>query len=134
MKYWLVKSEPDVYSWDQFVKDKKTFWDGVRNYQARNNMREMDKGDLVIFYHSGDERSAVGIAEVVKTAYQDPTTEDEAWVVVDLKPVRPLNNPVTLATIKSTKGFENIALVKQGRLSVLPLTKKEFELIQNSEQ
>lgn len=134
MKYWLVKSEPDVYSWDQFVKDKKTFWDGVRNYQARNNMREMDKGDLVIFYHSGDERSAVGIAEVVKTAYQDPTTEDEAWVVVDLKPVRPLKNPVTLATIKSTKGFENIALVKQGRLSVLPLTKKEFELIQNSEQ
>ncbi|MBP6508997.1 MAG: EVE domain-containing protein, partial [Candidatus Kapabacteria bacterium] len=128
MKYWLVKSEPEVYSWDQFVKDKRTFWDGIRNYQARNNMREMDKGDQVIFYHSGDERSAVGIAEVVKTAYQDPTTEDEAWVVVDLKPVRPLKNPVTLATIKSTKGFENIALVKQGRLSVLPLTKKEFEL------
>ncbi|MBK6291460.1 MAG: EVE domain-containing protein [Ignavibacteria bacterium] len=134
MKYWLVKSEPEVYSWDQFVKDKRTFWDGIRNYQARNNMREMDKGDQVIFYHSGDERSAVGIAEVVKTAYQDPTTEDEAWVVVDLKPVRPLKNPVTLATIKSTKGFENIALVKQGRLSVLPLTKKEFELIQNSEE
>jgi predicted RNA-binding protein with PUA-like domain len=134
MKHWLVKSEPEVYSWDQFVKDKKTYWDGVRNYQARNNMREMEKGDLVIFYHSGDERSAVGIAEVVKTAYQDPTTEDEAWVVVDLKPVRPLKNPVTLATIKSTKGFENIALVKQGRLSVLPLTKNEFELIQNSEQ
>lgn len=133
MKHWLVKSEPEVYSWDQFVKDKKTYWDGVRNYQARNNMREMEKGDLVIFYHSGDERSAVGIAEVVKTAYQDPTTEDEAWVVVDLKPVRPLKNPVTLATIKSTKGFENIALVKQGRLSVLPLTKKEFELIANSE-
>jgi len=133
MKYWLVKSEPEVYSWDQFVKDKKTFWDGIRNYQARNNMREMDKGDQVIFYHSGDERSAVGIAEVVKTAYQDPTTEDEAWVVVDLKPVRPLKNPVTLATIKSTKGFENIALVKQGRLSVLPLTKKEFELIAKSE-
>ncbi|MBK6759324.1 MAG: EVE domain-containing protein [Ignavibacteria bacterium] len=133
MKYWLVKSEPEVYSWDQFVKDKRTFWDGIRNYQARNNMREMDKGDQVIFYHSGDERSAVGIAEVVKTAYQDPTTEDEAWVVVDLKPVRPLKNPVTLATIKSTKGFENIALVKQGRLSVLPLTKKEFELIANSE-
>lgn len=133
MKHWLVKSEPEVYSWDQFVKDKKTYWDGVRNYQARNNMREMEMGDLVIFYHSGDERSAVGIAEVVKTAYQDPTTEDEAWVVVDLKPVRPLKNPVTLATIKSTQGFENIALVKQGRLSVLPLTKKEFELIANSE-
>ncbi|MCX6140627.1 MAG: EVE domain-containing protein [Candidatus Kapabacteria bacterium] len=130
MNYWLAKSEPEVYSWDQFVRDKKTYWDGVRSYQARNNMREMAKGDLVIFYHSGDERSAVGIAEVVKTAYQDPTTDEEAWVVVDLKPVRPLKNPVTLATIKSTKGFENIALIKQGRLSVLPLTKKEFETIE----
>jgi predicted RNA-binding protein with PUA-like domain len=134
MKYWLVKSEPEVYSWDQFVKDKKTYWDGVRNYQARNNMREMEKGDHVIFYHSGDERAAVGIAEVVTTAYQDPTTDEEAWVVVDLKPIRPLKSPVTLATIKSTKGFENIALVKQGRLSVVQLTKKEFELITNSEQ
>jgi len=133
MKYWLVKSEPEVYSWDQFVKDKKTYWDGVRNYQARNNMREMEKGDHVIFYHSGDERAAVGIAEVVTTAYQDPTTDEEAWVVVDLKPIRPLKSPVTLATIKSTKGFENIALVKQGRLSVVQLTKKEFELIANSE-
>ncbi len=133
MKYWLVKSEPEVYSWDQFVKDKKTYWDGVRNYQARNNMREMEKGDHVIFYHSGDERAAVGIAEVVTTAYQDPTTDEDAWVVVDLKPIRPLKSPVTLATIKSTKGFENIALVKQGRLSVVQLTKKEFELIANSE-
>ena len=134
MKYWLVKSEPEVYSWDQFVKDKKTYWDGVRNYQARNNMREMEKGDHVIFYHSGEERAAVGIAEVVTTAYQDPTTDEDAWVVVDLKPIRPLKSPVTLATIKSTKGFENIALVKQGRLSVVQLTKKEFELIANSEQ
>ncbi|HLP27280.1 MAG TPA: EVE domain-containing protein [Candidatus Didemnitutus sp.] len=134
MKYWLVKSEPEVYSWDQFVKDKKTYWDGVRNYQARNNMREMEKGDHVIFYHSGDERAAVGIAQVVTTAYQDPTTDEDAWVVVDLKPVRPLKTPVTLTTIKSTKGFENIALVKQGRLSVVQLTKKEFELIANSEQ
>lgn len=133
MKYWLVKSEPEVYSWDQFVKDKKTYWDGVRNYQARNNMREMEKGDHVIFYHSGDERAAVGIAQVVTTAYQDPTTDEDAWVVVDLKPVRPLKTPVTLTTIKSTKGFENIALVKQGRLSVVQLTKKEFELIANSE-
>lgn len=130
MKYWLAKSEPDVYPWEQLVSDKKTYWDGVRNYQARNNMKEMAKGDLVIFYHSGDERSAVGIAEVVKTAYQDPTSDDEAWVVVDLKALRALEHPVTLATIKATKGFENIALVKQGRLSVLPLTKKEFETIE----
>jgi len=130
MNYWLVKSEPDVYSWQQFVEDKKTFWDGVRNYQARNNMRAMAKGDLVIFYHSGEERSAVGVAEVVKTAYQDPTTDEVAWVVVDLKPVRPLKSSVTLATMKSTKGFENLALVKQGRLSVVPLTKTEFETIE----
>lgn len=130
MKYWLVKSEPSVYSWAQFVKDKKTHWDGIRSYQARNNMRDMSKGDLVVFYHSVDERSAVGIAEVVTTAYQDPTTDEEAWVVVDLKPVHPLKNPVTLATIKSTKGFENIALVKQGRLSVLQLTKEEFATIE----
>lgn len=130
MNYWLVKSEPDVYSWQQFVKDKKTFWDGVRNYQARNNMRAMAKGDLVVFYHSGEERAAVGVAEVVKTAYQDPTTDEVAWVVVDLKPVRPLKAPVTLATMKSTKGFENLALVKQGRLSVVPLTKAEFETIE----
>ncbi len=130
MNYWLAKSEPDVYSWDQLVQDKRTFWDGVRNYQARNNMQAMAKGDLVVFYHSGEDRCCVGIAEVVKTAYQDPTTEDPAWVVVDLKPKRKLKNPVSLATIKATKGFENIALVKQGRLSVLPLTKAEFEIIE----
>lgn len=129
MNYWLVKSEPEVYSWEQFQKDKRTFWDGVRNYQARNNMQAMEMGDHVIFYHSSDVKAAVGIAEVVKTAYPDPTTEDPAWVVVDLKPVRPLKAPVTLAQIKAMPDMNNVALVRQARLSVLPLTQQEFEMI-----
>ena len=129
MQYWLVKSEPEVYSWEQFVKDKRTFWDGVRNYQARNNMQAMEKGDQVIFYHSSDVKAAVGIAEVIKTAYPDPTTDEPAWVVVDLKPVRPLKTPVTLAQIKAMPGMNNVALVRQARLSVLPLTPQEFEMI-----
>jgi predicted RNA-binding protein with PUA-like domain len=129
MQYWLVKSEPEVYSWEQFVKDKRTFWDGVRNYQARNNMQAMEKGDQVIFYHSSDVKAAVGIAEVVKTAYPDPTTDEPAWVVVDLKPVRPLKKPVTLAEIKAMPDMNNVALVRQARLSVLPLTQQEFEMI-----
>ena len=129
MQYWLVKSEPEVYSWEQFTKDKRTFWDGVRNYQARNNMQAMAKGDQVIFYHSSDVKAAVGIAEVVKTAYPDPTTDDPAWVVVDLKPVRPLKTPVTLAQIKAMPDMNNVALVRQARLSVLPLTQQEFEMI-----
>lgn len=129
MRYWLVKSEPEVYSWEQFQKDKRTFWDGVRNYQARNNMQAMEKGDQVIFYHSSDVKAAVGIAEVVKTAYPDPTTDEPAWVVVDLKPVRPLKKPVTLAEIKAMPEMNNVALVRQARLSVLPLTQQEFEMI-----
>ena len=129
MHYWLVKSEPEVYSWEQFVKDKRTFWDGVRNYQARNNMQAMEKGDQVIFYHSSDVKAAVGIAEVVKTAYPDPTTDEPAWVVVDLKPVRPLKKPVTLAEIKAMPDMNNVALVRQARLSVLPLTQQEYEMI-----
>lgn len=129
MQYWLVKSEPEVYSWEQFQRDKRTFWDGVRNYQARNNMQAMAKGDQVIFYHSSDVKAAVGIAEVVKTAYPDPTTDDPAWVVVDLKPVRPLKKPVTLAEIKAMPAMNNVALVRQARLSVLPLTQPEFEMI-----
>lgn len=129
MQYWLVKSEPEVYSWEQFVKDKRTFWDGVRNYQARNNMQAMEKGDQVIFYHSSDVKAAVGIAEVVKTAYPDPTTDEPAWVVVDLKPVRPLTKPVTLAEIKAMPDMNNVALVRQARLSVLPLSQQEFAMI-----
>lgn len=126
MKYWLVKTEPDVYSWDMFVKDKRTFWDGVRNYQARNNMQAMKNGDQVIFYHTGEERQAVGIAEVVKEAYQDPTTDETAWVCVDLKPVRKLATPITLAQIKADPKLKDIGLIKNGRLSVVELTAAQF--------
>lgn len=129
MQYWLVKTEPDVYSWDMFVKDKRTFWDGVRNYQARNNMQAMKKGDQVIFYHTGEERQAVGIAEVVKEAYQDPTTDETAWVCVDLKPVRKLATPITLAQIKADPKLKDIALIKNGRLSVVELSEAEFSVL-----
>jgi len=113
MNYWLVKSEPLKYSWEQFLKDKKTFWDGVRNYAARNNLRAMKKGDEVLFYHSNEGMEIVGVAMIVKEAYQDPTTEDKNWVVVDLKPVKSLKKPVTLTEIKATPEFENMELVKR---------------------
>ncbi|NCU04664.1 MAG: EVE domain-containing protein, partial [Chitinophagaceae bacterium] len=103
MAHWLIKSEPFKYSWDQFVKDKQTFWDGVRNYAARNNLRDMKKGDEVFFYHSNEGLEIVGIAKVVKESYQDPTTDEDAWVVVDFKPVRKLKKPVTLAQMKTDK-------------------------------
>ncbi|OJU75424.1 MAG: ubiquinol-cytochrome C reductase [Bacteroidetes bacterium 47-18] len=129
MNYWLVKSEPFKYSWEQFRKDKRTFWDGVRNYQARNNLQAMEKGDRVLFYHSNEGLAIVGIAEVVKTAYQDPTTEDDRWVVVDLKPVRAVPRPVTLAEMKATAGLENLSLIRQSRLSVCPVTEEEYRVI-----
>lgn len=129
MKYWLVKSEPFKYSWDDFVKDGKTYWDGVRNYQARNNLREMKKGDQVLFYHSNKGLEVVGICEVAKEHYQDPTTEDSRWVVVDLIPSKPLDKPVSLSEIKNDKKLSDIALIRQSRLSVMPLTKKEFDTI-----
>jgi predicted RNA-binding protein with PUA-like domain len=129
MNYWLVKSEPFKYSWQQFLKDKKTFWDGVRNYAARNNLRDMKKGDGVLFYHSNEGMEIVGIAMVVKEAYQDPTTDDNNWVVVDLKPVKTLKKPVTLAEIKANPQFENMELVKNSRLSVQKVTPDEWELI-----
>lgn len=129
MNYWLVKSEPFKYSWEQFCKDKKTFWDGVRNYQARNNLRAMAKGDEVLFYHSNEGLAIVGIATVAKTAYQDPTTDDTNWVAVDLKPLKALKNTVSLATMKQTPGLENLALTKQGRLSVCPVTPMEYKII-----
>src|SRR5690554_268896 len=121
MNYFLVKSEPFKYSWDQFIKDKQTFWDGVRNYQARNNLKDMKIGDLVLFYHSNEGKEVVGIAKVVKEHYQDPTTEDERWVAVDLAPVEELKHPVTLKAIKADEMLQDIALVRQGRLSVVPL-------------
>lgn len=129
MNYWLVKSDPDSYGWPEMKKDKKTFWDGVRNYQARNNMKEMQKGDRVLFYHSVKGKEIVGEVEVVKESYQDPTTDDDRWVVVDLKVIRDLDNPVTLAQIKDTKSLSAIALVRNSRLSVMPLKKKEYEKI-----
>ncbi|HLO72111.1 MAG TPA: EVE domain-containing protein [Flavipsychrobacter sp.] len=129
MNYWLVKSEPFKYSWEQFVKDKKTHWDGVRNYAARNNLKAMAKGDHVLFYHSNEGLAIVGIAEVVKTAYQDPTTEDPNWVVVDLKPVKAIPNPVTLADIKATPTLKDMDLVRLSRLSVGTVKPDEYKLI-----
>ncbi|MDN4166897.1 EVE domain-containing protein [Cytophagales bacterium LB-30] len=129
MNYWLVKSEPFKYSWDQLEKDKQTFWDGVRNYQARNNLKAMQQGDLVLFYHSNEGLEVVGIAQVVKEHYQDPTTEDARWVVVDLAPYKKLKKSVTLEQIKADDRLQQIALVRQGRLSVMPLQKEEFDVI-----
>lgn len=129
MKYWLVKSEPGTYSWDDLVKDGWTYWDGVRNYQARNNLKEMKKGDQVLYYHSNVGLEIVGVAKVIKEHYQDPTTSDDRWVVVDIEPVKPLNTPVTLSDIKSEQRLKNMPLIKHSRLSVMPVTKKEFDLI-----
>ncbi len=129
MNYWLVKSEPFKYSWDQFVKDKKTFWDGVRNYGARNNLKAMKKGDHVLFYHSNEGVEIVGVAMVVKEYYQDPTTEEAAWVVVDLKPVKKLKKSVTLAQIKMEKRLANMDLVRLGRLSVQTVKEEEWQVV-----
>jgi len=129
MNYWLVKSEPFKYSWDQFVADKITFWDGVRNYAARNNLRAMALGDRVLFYHSNEGLAVVGIAEVAKEAYQDPTTNDANWVVVDLKPIKPIPVPVTLAAIKATPLLANMQLVKLSRLSVASVTEQEYNIV-----
>ncbi len=129
MAYWLVKSEPFKYSWEQFEKDGQTFWDGVRNYAARNNLRSMKKGDQVLWYHSNEGLEIVGIAKVVKEAYQDPTTDEEAWVAVDLKPHKKLKKPVGLAQIKTEKRLKDMALVRLGRLSVQPVTDDEWKVI-----
>ncbi|HZX15233.1 MAG TPA: EVE domain-containing protein, partial [Thermodesulfobacteriota bacterium] len=116
-------------SWEMFLKNGSTYWDGVRNYQARNNLKNIKKGDLVLFYHSNEGLEVVGIAKVIKEAYQDPTTNDQRWVVVDLEPVETLKKPVPLDEIKKDKRLKNIALIKQSRLSVMPLTKEEFDVI-----
>jgi len=129
MNYWLVKSEPFKYSWEQFLKDKRTLWDGVRNYQARNNLRAMKKDDAVLFYHSNEGLAVVGVAKVVKEAYQDPTTEDPQWVAVDLVPVETFKTPVVLSEMKQEKQLQNIGLIRQSQLSVMPLTKEEFDVI-----
>jgi predicted RNA-binding protein with PUA-like domain len=129
MNHWLVKSEPFVYGWEDFVKAGKSVWDGVRNYQARNNLKAMRQGDWVLFYHSNEGLAVVGIAEVSKEAYPDPTTDDVRWVVVELVPVQPLQRPVTLQQIKADNRLQQIALIRQSRLSVMPIQSEEFDLI-----
>ena len=129
MAYWLIKSEPFKYSWDKFVEDGSTFWDGVRNYGARNNLRSMKKGDFAFFYHSNEGLEIVGIAKVIKESYQDPTTEETAWLVVDFMPHKKLNNPVTLAQVKAEPSLSQMALIRLGRLSVQPVLESEWDTI-----
>ncbi len=131
MAYWLIKSEPFKYSWEQFEKDGVTFWDGVRNYGARNNLRSMKKGDLLLFYHSNEGMEIVGIAKLVKEHYPDPTTEEDAWVAVDVKPVKRMKQPVSLAMIKADPRLKEMALVRLGRLSVQPVTDEEWKIVVN---
>ena len=131
MKYWLIKSEPDAWSWSSQVKEGSSMWDGVRNYQARNNLKKMKKNDLCFFYHSVTERSIIGIVKVVKEYYPDPTDKTGRFVVVDVKAIKKLQNPVSLDQIKKNNKLKDIALVKQSRLSVMPLTKKEWNEIIN---
>ena len=127
--YWLVKQEPVSYPFSQLVKDKTTFWEGVRNYQARNNLQAMRRGDLVLYYHSNEGKEVVGVARVTREAYGDPTTEDERWLVVDLKPLRAFERSVLLAEIKSEPALKNLPLVRQSRLSVMPVERPHFEHI-----
>jgi predicted RNA-binding protein with PUA-like domain len=127
MNHWLVKTEPSTYSWEDLMRDKKTGWDGVRNYQARNNLKAMKKGDLVFLYHSMDDKAIVGIGKITKENYPDP--KDNEWVAVEIAPVRKLKKPVTLAQIKADKRFTNMALVKSSRLSVQPVKADEFDLV-----
>lgn len=129
MQYFLVKSEPFKYPWSQFEQDKSTFWDGVRNYQARNTLMSMKKGDMVLFYHSNEGLEIVGIAKVIKEHYQDPTTEDERWCVVDLKVHKKLKNPVSLSTIKQDSILQFMPLVKQSRLSVMQIAEDQFHRV-----
>ena len=129
MAYWLVKSEPSVYSYDQLVKDKQTTWDGVRNYAARNHLRTMKKGEQVLYYHSNEGLAIVGIAKVGKEAFQDPSTDNEAWVAVELKSFKKLKTPVTLDTIKKDKRLSNMALVRISQLSVQPVSDEEYKVI-----
>ena len=129
LRYWLVKSEPFKYSWEDLVKDGWTYWDGVRNYEARNNIRAMAIGDQLLFYHSSADREVVGIAEVIREHYQDPTTHDDRWSVVDIKPLQALSSAVTLAQIKREPRLSDMQLVRRGRLSVSPVTADEFGVI-----
>jgi predicted RNA-binding protein with PUA-like domain len=127
MNYWLVKSEPGTFSWDDLVRDKKTVWDGVRNFQARNNLKNMKKGDLTFFYHSGEDKAVVGIGKIIKEGYPEPN--DNEWIAVDIAPDKKLKKPVTLAQIKADKRLASMVLVKASRLSVQPVKAEEFDLI-----
>ena len=127
MNYWLMKTEPETFSWDDLVRDKKTGWDGVRNFQARNHLKAIKKGDTVFFYHTGDDKAIVGIAKVLKENYPDP--KDNEWVAVEIAPVKKLKKPVTLAQIKADKRLANMVLVKASRLSVQPVKAEEYDLI-----
>jgi len=127
MNHWIVKQEPESYSWADFVAEGRTAWTGVRNYQARNNLRAMKKGDLLFYYHSGDEKRIVGVAKVVKENYPDPTADEPAWIAVDIAPLKPIQRPVTLAEIKADTSVKDIPLVRNSRLSVSPLTAEQFQ-------
>lgn len=129
MAYWLAKSEPSVYSWEDLIKEKQTCWSGVRNYAARIHLKAMKKGDEVLFYHSNEGTEIVGIAKVAKEFYQDPTTEEDAWVAVDLKPHKKLKKPVSLSQVKTDKRLAGMALVRLGRLSVQPVTDEEWKIV-----
>ena len=129
MNYWLVKTEPGTYSWDDLVKDKSTFWDGVRNYQARNNLKSMKTGDQLLYYHSVNDKMVMGIAKVTKEFYQDPSTSDNRWVAVDVAAVKALKNPVSLEMVKADKTLSDMVLVNNSRLSVQPVKKAEFERV-----
>ncbi|MBK8291222.1 MAG: EVE domain-containing protein [Flammeovirgaceae bacterium] len=127
MNYWLLKTEPSTFSWDDLVKDKKAVWDGVRNFQARNNLKAMKKGDFAFIYHSMDDKAVIGIAEITREHYPDP--KDQDWVAIDIKPVKKLKSPVTLTTVKKDKRLSNMVLVKNSRLSVQPVKSEEFDLV-----
>jgi len=133
--FWLVKQEPSSYSWSDFLADGETSWTGVRNFSARNNLRRMRTGDEVLFYHTGDEKSVVGIAKVIRTAYPDPTAKEGEWSTVDLAAVKPLRRPVTLREIKSNSRLKEIPLIRQSRLSVMPLSESAFrEIVKTGDQ
>ncbi len=129
MGYWLIKSEPLLYSFEQLEYDGRTSWDGVRNYQARNNLQKMREGDIAVFYHSIDGRAAIGLVEIVREHYPDPTTDDRRWVCVDVSPIKRFDRQVSLTTMKSDPRLANIGLIRQTQLSVMPLTESEFEAI-----
>lgn len=129
MNYWLIKTEPGAYSWQDLINDKQTYWDGVRNYQARNNLKTMKVGDLCLYYHSVNDKCCVGVAKVVTEAYQDPTTDDNRWVAVDIVPEMEFSKPVTLADVKADDRLGEMVLVRNSRLSVQPVRKEEFDII-----